>query len=32
VGRHGQGDHETAADLALTLNGGDQNATVAYLK
>jgi hypothetical protein len=26
----GQGDHETAGDLALTLNGGDELATNAY--
>jgi hypothetical protein len=28
----GQHDHETAADLALTMNGGDEKATNAYLK
>jgi hypothetical protein len=29
---HGKGDYETAADLAQTLNSGDEKATDAYLK
>ena len=29
---HGQHDHETAADLALKINGRDEKATDAYLK